>query len=224
MKMNIIGIVLLVSITIQAQPIRSVMAAESIGKIEEANDIKEVEWLQSTGTQYILVNSSIDGFDGFILPENNNTFGAVGVWNGGARSDTIKWTSVRDRGWCFLNGDNLGIYTFDMTYDLSHVIVNGTSCFVNGTYYQMGSTWGVYFSQYQYFALFGCYHRDGYVSTQSCKIGRCKLYYKGELLYDFTPIRYKNEDNIWEGAMYDNVNGEMFRNQGTGGFIFGRDI
>ena len=182
----------------------------------------EVKYLESTGTQYILLNSQINGFDGWLLPENSNNCGAIGIWNGGARLDGIKYTDFRDRGWVF-NSSNTSIITYDMTYEFTRVIVDGTSCYVNNKYYVLGLPWGSYFNN-PYFALFGCYHRDGYVNTQSCKIGRCKLYNKGELLYDFIPVRFKNEDNRWEGAMYNNVNGELFRNQGTGDFIFGRDI
>ena len=225
MRWFITALVLCVGSIIFGAPVKSMIGAYGISSVNEESGIVEVEYLESTGTQYILVNSQIDGFDGWLLPGNNNTYGAVGIWNGGARADTIKWTNVQNRGWCFLTGhNNNNVYTYDMTYDFTHVIVDGQLCYVNGNHYQIGAVWGTYFSEYHYFALFGSYHRDGYVNIQSCKIGICKLYYKGELLYDFTPIRYKNEDNRWEGAMYNNVTGELFRNQGTGEFIFGRDI
>lgn len=223
MKGFITALVLCVFSIIFGAPVKSMIGAYGISSVNEDSGIVEVEYLESTGTQYILLNTYVDGFDGWLLPENNNSYGAVGIWNGGARADTIRWTSLRDRGWSFVNGNNSGnVFTFDMTYQLSRCIIDGTSCFVNGTYYQMGLGWNLYFLN-QYFALFGCYHRDGYVSTQSCKIGRCKLYLKGNVIYDFVPVRFLNEDNRWEGAMYDNVNGELFRNQGTGMFVIGPD-
>lgn len=53
-------------------------------------------------------------------------------------------------------------------------------------------------------------------------IGRiycCKIFYGGELVRDFIPVR---KHGI--GYMYDNVTGELFGNQGTGEFIIGPDV
>lgn len=36
-------------------------------------------------------------------------------------------------------------------------------------------------------------------------------------------VRFLNENNEWEGAMYDTVSGQLFRNQGTGAFGIGPD-
>lgn len=54
-----------------------------------------------------------------------------------------------------------------------------------------------------------------------CKIGTYPDY--GDLR-DFIPVRFTNENGIREGAMYDLVSGELFRNQGKGSFGIGPDI
>ena len=46
----------------------------------------------------------------------------------------------------------------------------------------------------------------------------------GQLLIDFIPARFTNEQGVSEGAMYDRVSGQLFRNAGTGAFGFGTDI
>ena len=46
----------------------------------------------------------------------------------------------------------------------------------------------------------------------------------GEKILDLTPVRFLNENNKWEGAMYDTVSDSLFRNQGTGSFIIGPDL
>jgi hypothetical protein len=42
-------------------------------------------------------------------------------------------------------------------------------------------------------------------------------------VFDFIPVRFTNELGQSEGAMYDRVSGALFRNAGTGAFIIGPD-
>ena len=226
MKTSIICIA--ISIMVSGIAIGSVKKSNIAAKFSIANSVEdkivEVKWLESTGTQFILFNSKVNGIDGWILPENDNGHApSLGIWNGGARADGIKWTTFNNRGWIICNAaQNSTIYTFDMKYEFSQVIVNGTNAFVNGICYQMLYPLGRYFSQQPYFALFGAYNaKTSFVDCRPCKIGRLKLFYDDELLYDLIPIKFKNEDNSWEGAMYDVLNDSLLRNQGTGKFIVG---
>lgn len=43
-------------------------------------------------------------------------------------------------------------------------------------------------------------------------------------LLDMVSVRFTNEHGVSEGAMYDRVSGQLFRNAGTGAFKFGTDI
>ena len=43
------------------------------------------------------------------------------------------------------------------------------------------------------------------------------------ILGSFIPVRFTNEDGVSEGAMYDKVSGQLFRNAGTGAFVIGPD-
>jgi hypothetical protein len=43
----------------------------------------------------------------------------------------------------------------------------------------------------------------------------------GKIVMDLHPVRFTNEFGQTEGAMYDRVSGQLFRNQGTGSFIIG---
>ena len=43
-------------------------------------------------------------------------------------------------------------------------------------------------------------------------------------LADFMPVRFTNELGQSEGAMYDRVGGQLFRNAGTGAFQYGNDV
>ena len=45
----------------------------------------------------------------------------------------------------------------------------------------------------------------------------------GKLAIEMIPVRFTNENGVSEGAMYDRVSGQLFRNAGTGTFIIGPD-
>ena len=46
----------------------------------------------------------------------------------------------------------------------------------------------------------------------------------GEMIArDFIAVRFTNEGGVSEGAMFDRVSGQLFRNAGTGAFIIGPD-
>lgn len=46
----------------------------------------------------------------------------------------------------------------------------------------------------------------------------------GVLVFDGIPVRFRNEQGVQEGALYDKVSGELFRNRGTGTFTIGPDV
>ena len=50
-----------------------------------------------------------------------------------------------------------------------------------------------------------------------------KMYDGDNLVFDGIPVRFTNEQNQSEGAMYDRVSGQLFRNAGTGTLTLGPD-
>ena len=55
-------------------------------------------------------------------------------------------------------------------------------------------------------------------------IRRASVFQDGECVWCGIPVRFLNEDGIWEGAMYDLISEELFYNQGSGSFIIGPDL
>lgn len=43
-------------------------------------------------------------------------------------------------------------------------------------------------------------------------------------LFDGIAVRFTNEDGVSEGALYDRVSGQLFRNAGSGAFLIGPDL
>ena len=57
----------------------------------------------------------------------------------------------------------------------------------------------------------------------SLRIYSAKLWDGNILARDFIPVRFTNERGETEGAMYDRVSGHLYRNAGTGAFVIGPD-
>ena len=71
--------------------------------------------------------------------------------------------------------------------------------------------------------LFGLNTNTTNPNSFHCEIGETKIWMDDTLVRDLQPVRFTNEQGVSEGAMYDRVSGELFRNQGTGTFVIGPD-
>lgn len=99
-----------------------------------------------------------------------------------------------------------------ITIKQHEIILNGSSA-VNLTadFNDSRSTDNVYFGACNNF------------SSKGCRMFFLKLTVEGVLTLDLEPVRFTNENGETEGAMYDRVSGELFRNRGTGAFVIGPD-
>ena len=77
------------------------------------------------------------------------------------------------------------------------------------------------FSQHK--ILIGKNMNQGYSKLPSLKTVHIKIHIGDNPVRDFIPVRFTNENGVSEGAMFDRVSGQLFRNQGTGDFIIGPD-
>ena len=206
-----------------AKPTRSALGGAGTNRSAEQTlpYDAEVEYLQSTGTQYIIFDEIINGFEGVLLPENNNAYGAVGNWNGGSQANAIKWAYVQNRGWIVTSqASGSYVYSGNLNRDMLLVTVRGTAVTIGGSSYTLREGW----SSQPKFMLFGCVSWGSSVSQantpspQASTIGACKLYFNNTLLRDLQPVR---KDGV--GYMYDRVSGQLFGNSGTGAFVMGPD-
>ena len=72
-------------------------------------------------------------------------------------------------------------------------------------------------------ALFGWWRQEQPWGS-SVKIAYMQFFENGSLVRDFIPVRFTNELGQSEGAMYDKVSRQLFRNAGTGQFVIGPDV
>ena len=74
------------------------------------------------------------------------------------------------------------------------------------------------------FFLFYDIRYDGrYSRGANCNYASVKIEVDGALVRDLVSVRITNELGLREGAMYDRVNGKIYRNVGTGAFEMGPD-
>lgn len=181
----------------------------------------EIEYLQSSGTQYIDTRLSPTTNSHVIIECSNvrnaslenESFG-YGV-SGGQRFHMVAvayWNSNKFHAGC---GTNL-IYT--TTADTaSHTFeLYGNGTFVqDGTSYSIGSSVGIISDT---MPLFARLWNGSYQYSNGVRIHSFKWYESETLVLDLIPVRVGQV-----GYMYDKVSGELFGNSGSGLFTLGND-
>ena len=182
----------------------------------------DVEYIESTGTQYIetgvipdrntkisvttAVTATTEQFMGAIDEKTNRfhfSFYSSGLFRGCVGRLQIDMGSA----------DQL-VHTFTIDAPNNTVSKDGTSySFVMSGLIPSISIW-----------LFGRNSdNERYIRRIKIRIYSCQIYQNGILVRDLIPVRFTNESGESDGTMYDRVSCQLFRNQGTGAFIIGPD-
>ena len=180
----------------------------------------EVEYLESNGTQYI------DPVVSLVGPEPRVRFKMRMTVN--EDRDQISTTSglyfrinFNGGGTCYYRyGDNASrtwnTYTHADIFEFNDFDI-GSKCLVNGEVLYEANPVPEFISP----AAIMLFRGRNFASV--C-LGYVKIYQgDGSLIRDFFPVRFTNENGVSEGAMYDRVSGQLFRNAGTGAFVIGPD-
>lgn len=188
--------------------------------------ITEIEYLESTGTQYIdtgfvpTVNSKMDielactnenphakNWTGCVLTGAKGWF-AVGAYGADEDNNLVALFAKTER-------KGVKNFTFDNSFH-KYYISNGLQKIdnieSNNTISKFGATMlKVY--------LFKGNNNWGSKIRCKQKIKYCKIYEGEKLVCDFIPVRIGTR-----GYMLDKVSGELYGNSGTGDFILGQDV
>lgn len=199
----------------------------------------EIEYLESTGTQYALYPDSVTlgniyDFETRVACFNPTTspysgFGATGRYtrqaflafnvSSGAYLG-FAYTPTNDFG-KHLVDDATTPHTYKASFEngiinyyadgmLKHTVANGSGFVITS------------------FGLFKMRDIESNIYwVNNALVGRiyyCKLQNEDKMAFDLIPVRFTNELGQSEGAMYDKVSGGLFRNQGSGEFVMGPDV
>ena len=200
-----------------------IMGAWGMGRKRLPYDA-EVEYLESTGEQWIdtgvvptlysksevvakFTSISSSQICGAYWEGTNNAFDVCGVANGSWFMRALTSGSPIPSGWTA----NTNKHTFVSDAQTNTMSVDGVS--ITRSAVAIGIPVSVY--------LFSRHERStGSSVTYPClmQIFRVKFWDNGTLVRDFIPVRIGTE-----GAMYDRVSNQLFRNQGAGAFVIGPD-
>ena len=192
---------------------------ESREKQIVVDDYQQVEYIESTGTQYIDTgikcsqNMSCEIENNFNELSGTQLFGAYSSpkrTHYGIVNDKIYMPSVENSATTehiFLTDINYHTFFLSSTvykYD-NEIIANGMFEFTNGLNFYL-------------FAR----NKNGTVSNYcKSKMTKAMFWINNELIKNFIPC-YRKSDN--KPGLYDLVNNEFYTNQGTGNFEIGKDI
>lgn len=187
------------------------------------NDFQLVEYLESTGTQY--VNTGINPTQNTKMELDAAFLGSAGTNVAGVRnasSDTtnrfgvISFGSANKLG-AFFGAASVQGAAFDQarhsyTLDSSALIMDGTSYAVTS-----GGTFAC-----TYPITLGAWNNGANgVECNSARIYSCKLYENGEMVRNFVPC-YRKSDNV--PGLWDKVENRFYTNAGSGSFTVGQNI
>ena len=183
-------------------------------QVYSAQPYKELQYIQSSGTQYIdlgfkLTNNHAVELDLQMINLNANIFGSrAGAQDraftlfsstsvimtdmGGTRNSTSPTT---DRINVYLSSSKIKIGTFEKNINSGSFTTPGNGYIFNISYSRPQS----------YMA--------------SMKLYGCKIYLSGTLIRDLIPCKYNNQIGLW-----DTINGSFLGNAGTGEFVAGPKV
>lgn len=177
----------------------------------------EIEYLESTGTQYINTNIYLNtsSFEiGYNILGNRVKWGYTHQGNGAGTWIAVEASTAffgsYNNGRVSITTDNTeNVVTFAST---SGITVNGVSY---SKTFQLGSD-SIASRPLYFFAMYD--FRNGMDYDSSGKVKSFYIKNNGVLVLDMIPVRVGQV-----GYMYDRVSGELFGNAGTGSFVLGAD-
>lgn len=182
----------------------------------------EVEYLESSGTQYINTGLKVNNsytFDTSIAALNNAATTYWGCRNSGSYNTRNQQCYLQN------NPATPETSTIHLWTDSTSVAYHGNSWDSGvtpsvGTLYTFnGITVNPNLGQFTQPITLFAFNVVGTINKSSCRIGLFRAYSNGTVVMDMIPVRVGTV-----GYMYDKVSKTLFGNAGTGNFVLGNDI
>lgn len=187
----------------------------------------EVEYLESTGTQYIDTGIECAGDCGFSIVGEMlvvTSDESYPVMAGAQFSDWSDWLTIYEGSGSVAVGDDNAIIncrvneviTAYLNYmDDGKITVETPAPYRSISYTSTNINANIY--------IFAAGTENGEACLSKSRVYSMAVSSGQNIVRDFIPVRFTNEQAVSEGAMYDRVSGQLFRNAGTGAFTVGPD-
>ncbi len=188
-------------------------------------EYQEVEYIESTGTQYINSGVLPNTFTTLVLSfaytsntTNTQLFGSRESWNRkgfyvGTKSNTL------GNGFWIEFGSSYYETNLPLSDTNQHTLSFGRRFYYDDTLYY---TFNTTLSGYQNIILFGSWEGEqNAIVPSSSRLYSCQIYDNITLIRDFAPC-YRKSDNVI--GLYDLVNNTFYTNSGSGTFTKGNDV
>lgn len=188
------------------------------------DEYQEVEYIESTGTQYIDTgfkpnqNTKVETY--IYSNENNKNFNnPFGSRNNNAQQFFIGVETSSNYNWFFRYGTKYHINTFGNKVGYNNVVINKNVYSINNDEYIFTTQT---FQSNNNMYIFAC-NNNGQINDRGFngKIYCFKIWDNEKLIRDFIPC-YRKSDNVI--GMYDLVNNVFYTNEGTGTFTKGDNV
>lgn len=192
------------------------------------SEYQQVEYIESTGTQYIDTGVYLPykaDFDIYYKNKKSNTVGNVGF---GYYNDN--GFTFEEQSWNASNAKNILIfdtnwsdgYSFPNSFfnTIRHIELIGNNLYIDEELYSTYERIGDNVANNS--LLLGAYRENNRIKYNSGIImGKMKFLHNNEVLFNGIPC-YRKSDN--KPGLFDLVNNVFYTNQGTGNFEIGKDI
>jgi hypothetical protein len=182
----------------------------------------EIEYLESTGTQYIdtgvktLSSSTVKVVAAATAFKHNSAiFGSIGTDATSIIRALIYQDSKQGRIFTVQSG-SYGVKNAAIAYDTAfhNYIVTPTSASIDNRYHNATRSDNSVNNLFLFTFAF-----NAAIYPSSVRIAMCQISSSDVLVRDLIPVRVGDV-----GYMYDKVSGELFGNAGTGAFVLGNDL
>jgi hypothetical protein len=188
----------------------------------------EVEYLESTGTQWIDTEVQPVSHSCVIRFQLTSYDGNQGYVAGSYNANNRRFYPCLFNGNVFyvLSPNNVALYTKPFDFQEHVVEYNMGSqgiCRWDGT--TIGSINATFSGEMRDLFVFANHSIAGADEYLCAKVFSVEIRERmtDVIVRDLIPVRFTNENNQTEGAMYDKVTKQIFRNPGTGAFVIGPD-
>lgn len=188
----------------------------------------EVEYLESTGSEYIDTSIAYDSTvvvdaklnvtgttDGTVFGIYTNDNGTVNRWalmmTGSNKRAVPHFGTITNKYISISLGTD---YTVNATYNV--LKVNNTTKSTGAAAFSVSSPVSIYLFARHNWQSAGV---DTVDSNRQCKLYWLKITKGGVVVRDFIPVRVGTT-----GYLYDKISGQLFGNSGTGDFTYGNDV